>query len=376
MKEGDENTLPGSLIGTFTYKKRPDGSVDKNKVICNVCSKEFAYHRSSSTLKYHINAKHPGVNVNLEARPSTSRDTNSSSQRHLQTTLDQTLKCKLSKSVCDRLSNSLAKWIAMSCRPVSVIEDRGLAEVLQIASSDVTYNPPSRNTIMLKIQQLYDTEKKTKGDVLVGAEYIALTGDHWTSVSNHNYLGVTAHIIDCKWKLHSFALAMLKTDTRHYADACAQQFLSVAEAWGVQQKITTVGTDSARNMIAAARKLPYEHMPCVAHMLQRSITVFLADSGFCDTLAKCRKIVGHFKHSPANTEELHQQQNQLGQLTESLIQDVPTRWNSSLAMISRLLKNQEAIKATLSRQKHKLTMLTTSEWDKLQRLETILEPCR
>ncbi|XP_041960437.1 E3 SUMO-protein ligase ZBED1-like [Alosa sapidissima] len=45
-------------------------------------------------------------------------------------------------------------------------------------------------------------------------------------------------------------------------------------------------------------------------------------------------------------------------------------------MISRLLENQEAIKATLSRQKHKLTMLTTSEWDKLQRLKTILEPCR
>lgn len=45
-------------------------------------------------------------------------------------------------------------------------------------------------------------------------------------------------------------------------------------------------------------------------------------------------------------------------------------------MISRLLKNQEAAKATLCKQKHKLTMLTTTEWDKLQRLATILEPCR
>ncbi|CAG6022948.1 unnamed protein product [Menidia menidia] len=288
MKKGDENALPGSLITSFRYKKRPDGSVDKSKVICNVCTKEFAYHRSASTLKYHISAKHPGVNPQVGPRPSTSSDTSFSCQPHRQTTLEQTLKRKLSKSACDQLSNSLAKWIAVSCRPVSVIEDRGLAEVLQIASSDVTYNLPSRTTIMSKIQLLYDTEKKTKGDVLVGAEHIALTGDHWTSVSNHNYLGVTAHIIDCEWKLQSFALAMLKTESRHYADACAQQFLSVAEAWGVQSKITTVGTDSARNMIAAARKLPYEHMPC----------------------------------------------------------------------------------------KHKLTMLTTSEWDKLQRLKTILEPCR
>ncbi|XP_071376199.1 E3 SUMO-protein ligase ZBED1-like [Centroberyx affinis] len=129
-------------------------------------------------------------------------------------------------------------------------------------------------------------------------------------------------------------------------------------------------------MVAAVRKLPFDHMPCIAHMLQRTITVCLGDSGFGDALAKCRKIVGHFKHSPANTEELHQQQTELGQQREQLIQDVSTRWNSSLAMISRLLKKQEAVKATLGRQKHKLVMLTTSEWDKLQRLETLLEPCR
>ncbi|XP_076864022.1 E3 SUMO-protein ligase ZBED1-like [Brachyhypopomus gauderio] len=257
-----------------------------------------------------------------------------------------------------------------------MVEDRGLVEVLQTASSDAAYKPPSRSTIMSKIHQLYDTEKKSKLDVVAGAQYIALTGDHWTSISNHNYLGVTAHYIDSEWKLTSFALSMRKTDTRHSADACADQFLSVAEAWQVQQKITTVSTDGARYMVAAAKRLPYEHMPCIAHMLQRSITVCLADKGFCDALAKCRKIVGHFKHSPANTEELHQQQKLAGQQTEHLIQDVSTRWNSTLAMISRLLKNQEAIKATLSHQKHKLVMLTASEWDKLKKLETLLEPCR
>ncbi|KAI4805252.1 hypothetical protein KUCAC02_009878, partial [Chaenocephalus aceratus] len=37
--------------------------------------------------------------------------------------------------------------------------------------------------------------------------------------------------------------------------------------------------------------------------------------------------------------------------------------------------NQEAVKATLAKQKHKLTMLTTAEWHRLQRLETLLKPC-
>ncbi|KAJ4934409.1 hypothetical protein JOQ06_007204 [Pogonophryne albipinna] len=108
----------------------------------------------------------------------------------------------------------------------------------------------------------------------------------------------------------------------------------------------------------------------------RSITVSLSDSGFVGALAKCHKIVGHFKHSPANTAELQVEQGALGQKQEPLIQDVPIRWNSTLEMVKRLIRNQAAIKATLDQQQHKLFMLTPPEWDKIQRLETLLEPCR
>ncbi|KAL7406448.1 hypothetical protein ABVT39_019801 [Epinephelus coioides] len=117
---------------------------------------------------------------------------------------------------------------------------------------------------------------------------------------------------------------MSKTVTRHYADACAEQFDAVTKEWEIENKVTTIRTDSARNMVAAARQLPFEHIPCAAHMLQRTITVCLEDSSFDTALAKCRKIVGHFKHSPASTEELHQQQTALGQAREPLVQDVST----------------------------------------------------
>lgn len=35
-----------------------DGTVNKNAVICSLCKKEFSYHRSNSSLTYHLNAKH------------------------------------------------------------------------------------------------------------------------------------------------------------------------------------------------------------------------------------------------------------------------------------------------------------------------------
>ena len=99
----------------------------------------------------------------------------------------------------------------------------------------------------------------------------------------------------------------------HFAEECARQFLDVAKEWGITDRVITIGTDSARNMVAAARSLPFEHMPCVAHIIQRTITVSLRDSGFDGALAKCRKIVGHFKHSPVNTAELKVQQASHGQ---------------------------------------------------------------
>ncbi|KAK7162416.1 hypothetical protein R3I93_006650 [Phoxinus phoxinus] len=45
-------------------------------------------------------------------------------------------------------------------------------------------------------------------------------------------------------------------------------------------------------------------------------------------------------------------------------------------MVSRILRNKDPLMATLAHQNHKLTLLTSAEFDKLARLEKLLEPCR
>ena len=47
----------------------------------------------------------------------------------------------------------------------------------------------------------------------------------------------------------------MKTEELHLAEACAEQFQTVASNWAIEDKTTTIGIDSARNMIAAARLL-------------------------------------------------------------------------------------------------------------------------
>ena len=128
---------------------------------------------------------------------------------------------------------------------------------------------------------------------------------------------------------------------------------------GYYDKITTLATDNARNVTAAVAMLPFEHMPCAAHSLQLSVRKALDVSGVEAVLA--------------NDVELHTEQSKLNQKSESLMQDVSTRWNSTLQMIQRLTRNKAAVFDN-PHHKHYLFLQNESEWEKLRIMETLLEP--
>ena len=65
-------------------------------------------------------------------------------------------------------------------------------------------------------------------------------------------------------------------------------------------------------------------------------------------LKKCRSIVGHFNHSDLKQSALLEKQIELNINQHKLIQDVSTRWNSSLAMIERIIEQRTALNAVFS----------------------------
>jgi len=144
---------------------------------------------------------------------------------------------RITKPISEKLTNSLVNWIVKNCRPVSTVEDDGLREVICLASGDTSYNLPSRGTIVPRINTLYEDERAQRTNMLEQAKHIALTGDHWTSVNNDNYLGVTEHFSDQDWTLQSFALTIRKTEERHYAEACANDFLDSIQFYLYSSKL-------------------------------------------------------------------------------------------------------------------------------------------
>jgi len=59
-----------------------------------------------------------------------------------------------------------------------------------------------------------------------------------------------------------------------------------------------------------------------------------------------------------------------------LIQDVVTRWNSTLAMVERLTQHKDNILQTLKSHKHKLQLPAEAEWEKLVKIKQLLAPCK
>ncbi|KAI7807100.1 putative zinc finger BED domain-containing protein 1-like [Triplophysa rosa] len=154
-REMEESNEPvGPLDGQFEYKKNKDGIVNKHVVVCSHCRKDFSFHRSTSSLKYHLNTKHSFVGASTSGVMPGMRQSTLTERR------------PLSKSTSGKLTDTIARWIAKDCRPINIVEDTGLAEILKVATSDAFYKPPSRGTVMTKINELYDAKKKTKEEDL------------------------------------------------------------------------------------------------------------------------------------------------------------------------------------------------------------------
>ena len=117
--------------GKFLFKSKNDGTTDKTKVVCSICQAEFSYHRSSSSLSYHLNAKHPTESSpSLDDRQPTLHD--------------------FSRNITRPVGEKVTIWVAGDCRPINIVEDSGLIEVIRIASGEILTIYRRGGTIVFK----------------------------------------------------------------------------------------------------------------------------------------------------------------------------------------------------------------------------------
>src|SRR4029434_7233109 len=94
----------GLLGRKFLFKRQNYGTIDKNKVVCSICQEECSYNRSSSSLSYHLNAKHPTESSpRLADRQPTLHD--------------------FSRKITRPFREKVTIWGAGDCRPINIVEE-------------------------------------------------------------------------------------------------------------------------------------------------------------------------------------------------------------------------------------------------------------
>lgn len=136
-----------------------------------------------------------------------------------------------------------------------------------------------------------------------------------------------------------------------------------------------VVTDNARNMRAATRGLSWHERTCFAHTLQLAIAdAKVMTPGLVALCKKARGIVGHYKHSPKAQERLNCCRKKMDKQPLHVVQDVETRWNSELSMLSRLLELRDAITMDLASEDGHLDCFSASEWRQMGGYVAALKP--
>lgn len=146
------------------------------------------------------------------------------------------------------------------------------------------------------------------------------------------------------------------------------------EEWKIKRKVFEGTTDNAQNIVNAMGLLGLLHFPCIAHTLQLGVKKALEVQKIHSILARCKKLVEHFKKSTKEMYKLREKQEILQLPKHQLIQDCPTRWGSTLHMLERLAEQQAAIFAVLMEGKVRHLTLEGDEWTIIEEIIAVLKP--
>uniref|UniRef100_A0A8C5N3T4 BED-type domain-containing protein n=1 Tax=Gouania willdenowi TaxID=441366 RepID=A0A8C5N3T4_GOUWI len=331
-----------------------------NMVQCIYCKTDLAYHNSTSSMLQHLNRKHPHVN---SASPRGLGPSTSTSQSRMDSFVRPGPSCTVEETAV--FTKSILNMLITDMRPLSMVDDTGFRNMIK--AFNPKYTIPSRTHFTNMVEQKY-SEMIDK------------------DVATEAYLGITCHFLGDDWEMQSLSLTTMPLEERHTASNIADWLEEAATKFHIPfKKVKAVVHDNGANVVAAARILKERHgwasVRCAGHTLNLVVQNTLkSNKTISSCVASARCLVEHFKKSELPCTKLKEKQQQMGVQQHMLVQDVSTRWNSTLHMLSRLLEQRWPVTAALSdpavnpRGKNHYLDLKPEQWILTEELTQILEP--
>jgi hAT family C-terminal dimerisation region len=277
------------------------------------------------------------------------------------------------------ITKRIGEMIAADMQPLSIVENIGFKRLLNVL--EPRYKIPSRSYFTRTvIPDMYAAVRAKIQLEVDKAEFVSFTTDIWTNDNNvDSFLGLTAHWIDDNWCRKSVVLEMQPLESRHTGEVIAETIRGMIDKWHIDQRRTGVFVrDNGSSMVKAARLLGVADLGCYIHTTQLVVNDGLkSQCEVLEVIGTCRSIVGHFRHSTQATAKLEAIQKSLGITDDDiiqhrLIQDVPTRWNSTFYMLERLLEQKKAV--SLYTLEANIPILDAHQWNFLEQIVHTLRP--
>jgi len=327
---------------------------------------------------YHLKSKHKELHTEYLKKLSDGklakdiRPASQSSSKQL--TLSDMRKWDISDPRAQAVHFKIAEMIALDYQPFSLVDDVGFSRL--VSSLEPHYTMPSRRYITETIMpKLYENCKKGVESQLEGVAHFSFTSDLWsTTVSVNSLMSLTAHWVTEDFIRKRAVLHAQSFEGSHTGEQIHRKLQEMLTQWGIQEhQIHMMLRDNGTNMVKAFNDAGLPHYGCFAHTLQLVINDgVLSQRAVNDLLASCRRIVGHFSHSCLAYSRLREIQESLNLPQHRLIQDEPTRWNSSLYMMQRILEQKAAL-AVYATEKS-VIQLTSHQLDLAAKVVAVLSP--
>ncbi|XP_034174846.1 E3 SUMO-protein ligase ZBED1-like [Osmia lignaria lignaria] len=331
-------------------------SEDGKFVKCTICDRTLSYNGSTSAIMKHLRGKHretfftsPTEGFDMDSKDSSALELLPKNEEGCSRPLLQKMDLSYSSDRQEQISEALAHMIFLNMMPISFCSSEGFKQFMTILEPG--YHCPSPESIMHRLQLLYNEKRMKIEEELSMASDIAITSDGWSSKSQDSYISMAAQFIDDKWIIKNYTLCTQPMEDHYTDENLTSMFNIIKEEWHLSGKVNSLVHDNAYNVSKATNSLigVRYNISCAAHTLQLCVEDALNSvDNYKEVIQKGSKIVQYFRHSNVATSSLTEKQKHLNLGEQELIQTCPMRWSSSYYMCEQLVCKKNAIVSVLA----------------------------
>ncbi|XP_033888109.3 zinc finger BED domain-containing protein 4-like [Acipenser ruthenus] len=372
-------------------------TTDPTNVVCLHCSRTISRGKKTTNLgtsclfrhmqRFHGNVLENKSNVS-RVMVSSSADLQARSDSMETTTAttseDSNEKYNEYHPIAKKITKLVAEMLALDLQPSSLVENDGFNRLLEYLQPQYSI-PSSTYFSSTAIPEMYDSVKEVIVSHLKEAEggIVHFTAGIWVSNQTHEYLTLTAHWATFESSVRppgqdfhcSALLNVSQIDCDYNLTDIKKQLEYLWDTWiissGLKIGFTVTDNQSIANILDDNE---HASMQCFGHTIDLIVSEAIKSQRMVQNLLSiARKICERVHRSAKAKEKLAELQKAHDLPENQLVQDIPSKWNTSFYMLERLVEQKKAIDE-LSIECNFRELISCDQWEVMQSVCHALKP--